>query len=72
MTTTALTQARTIVRQLSVQEKLYLLNDITAQLVQAATSNPVASRAGFPVLHTAEWPTDTPMRREDLYDDRGR
>ena len=72
MTTPALTQARNIVRQLTVQEKLYLLNDITAQLVQAATSNPVTARPGFPVFHIAEWPTDMPMRREDLYNDRGR
>lgn len=72
MTTSALTQARTIVRQLSIQEKLYLLNDITAQLVQAATSSPATSRPVFPVLHVAEWPADLPMRREDLYNDRGR
>jgi hypothetical protein len=72
MTTTALTQARNIVRQLTVQEKLYLLNDITAQLVQEATSHPVLPRPAFPVFHVAEWPADMPMRREDLYDDRGR
>ena len=72
MTATALTQARTIVRQLTVQEKLYLLNDITAQLVQATTSSPITSRPGFPIFHIAEWPTDMPIRREDLYDDRGR
>ena len=72
MTLTALTQARAIVRQLTVQEKLYLLNDITAQLVQATTSGSVTSRPGFPIFHITEWPTDTPMRREDLYDDRGR
>ena len=72
MTTTALTQARTIVRQLTVQEKLYLLQDITAQLVHETTSSPAASRSTFPVFPIAEWPTDMPMRREDLYDDRGR
>jgi hypothetical protein len=72
MTTTALTQARTIVRQLTVQEKLYLLHDITAQLVQETTTSPVTSRPAFPVFHVAEWPTDMPMRREDLYDDHGR
>jgi hypothetical protein len=32
MTTTALTQACNIVRQLTVQEKLYLLNEITARM----------------------------------------
>lgn len=72
MTITALTQARTIVRQLTVQEKLYLLNEITAQLVHETSSSPATPHLDFPVLHTAEWPTDIPMRREDLYDDRGR
>jgi hypothetical protein len=72
MTTKTLTQARNIVRQLTVQEKLYLLNDITAQLIQETTSTPATSRPGFPVFHIAEWPTDMPMRRGDLYDDRGR
>jgi hypothetical protein len=51
MTTTALTQAHTIVRQLTVQEKLYLLNDITAQLLQAVTTHPVTPRPAFPVFH---------------------
>ena len=72
MTTTALMQARNIVRQLTVQEKLYLLNDITAQLVQEATSHPVIPGPAFPVFHVAEWPADMPTRREDLYNDRGR
>jgi hypothetical protein len=72
MTSTALTQARNIVRQLTVQEKLYLLNDITAQLLQASTTHSATPRPAFPVFHIAEWPADMPMRREDLYDDRGR
>jgi hypothetical protein len=72
MTTAALAQARTIVRQLTVQEKLFLLNDITAQLVQEATAHTITPRPAFPVFHIAEWPADMPTRREDLYDDQGR
>jgi hypothetical protein len=72
MTTPELTHARAIVRLLSFQEKLYLLNDITAQLVQEAASSSLAARPSFPVFHVAEWPADIPMRREDLYDDCGR
>ena len=72
MTTPDLTRARAIVRQLTVQEKLYLLNDITAQLVQAAVDSSTITRLGFPVFHVDEWPADVPMRREDLYDDPGR
>jgi len=72
MTITALIQARNIVRQLTVQEKLYLLNDIAAQLVQEATTHPTIPRPAFPVFHVAEWPADMPTHREDLYDDRDR
>jgi hypothetical protein len=72
MTTTALAQARNIVRQLSVQEKLYLLNDITAQLIQESAPSSSHPNAPFPVFHVAEWPTDLPTRREELYNDHGR
>lgn len=72
MTTTTLTQARNIVRQLSVQEKLYLLNDIATQLVQESTAVRRSPRPAFPVFHVAEWPEDIPIRREDIYNDRGR
>lgn len=72
MTTTALLEARNIIRQLTVQEKLYLLNDITVQLVQASIMSDPPARPAFPVFHLAEWPADVPLRREDLYNDRGR
>lgn len=72
MTTPALTQARSIVRQLSVQEKLYLLNEIAAQLVQESTRAGQTLRPAFPIFHVAEWPADMPVHREDLYNDRGR
>lgn len=72
MTTTALIQARTLIRQLTVQEKLYLLNDITTQLVQESSTNTPHTHPAFPIFHAAEWPTDMPQSREDLYNDRGR
>ena len=72
MTTEALLQARSIVRKLTIQEKLYLLNDITTQLVQASTATDTSARQAFPIFHVAEWPTDVPTHREDLYNDRGR
>jgi len=72
MTTTALAQARDIVRQLTLREKLYLLNDITAQLLQESTSRSAQRQAPFPVFHVDQWPDDLPLRREDLYNDRGR
>jgi hypothetical protein len=72
MTHTTLIKAREIVRQLSTQEKLSLLNDITAQLMQEAVLSTSAQQLPFPVLHVDSWPQDLPLRREDLYDDRGR
>jgi len=38
MATDQLTQARELVRQLSFQEKLYLLNDLTMQVIQQSTT----------------------------------
>ena len=72
MTTPTLIEARNIVRTLTLQEKLYLLNDLTAQLVQESTRNVAQQRPVFPVLHLDEWPNDVPQRRKELYDDRGR
>lgn len=67
MTIEALLQARDIVRHLTAQEKLYLLNDITVQLVQASTATDPPVYSTFPILHLEEWPADLPTRREDLY-----
>ena len=71
MTTAALAQARAIVRQLTVQEKFDLLNELTTQLVGESMST-TQERPPFPVLHLDHWPNDVPLRREELYDDRGR
>ena len=29
-------------------------------------------RSPLPVLHVGSWPADIPLRREDMYDERGR
>jgi hypothetical protein len=73
MTTDQLTQARELVRQLSFQEKLYLLNDLTMQVIQYSTTVPADSPSRpLPSIHLTGWPDNLPLRREELYDDRGR
>ena len=73
MATDQLTQARTLVRQLSFQEKLYLLNDLTMQVIQqSAAATPAPKERPLPTIHLATWPNNMPLRREELYDDRGR
>jgi hypothetical protein len=73
MTTNQLAQARELVRQLSFQEKLYLLNDLTMQVIQQSTTATTAPAIRpLPSIHLTTWPTDIPLRREELYDDRGR
>jgi hypothetical protein len=73
MATVQLTQARTLVRQLSFQEKLYLLDDLTMQVIQqSAAATPAPKERPLPIIHLATWPTNLPRRREELYDDRGR
>jgi len=68
-----LTQARTLVEHLSFQEKLYLLNDLTRQMLQqTATSVPASASQSLPTIHLATWPEVLPLRREELYDDHGR
>jgi hypothetical protein len=73
MTTDQLTQARELVRQLSFQEKLYLLNDLTMQVIQQSTAAATDSPSRpLPNIHLTNWPDNLPLRREELYDDRGR
>jgi hypothetical protein len=73
MTTDQLAQVRELVGQLSFQEKLYLLNDLTMQLIQqSAKGAPPVEQRPLPSIHLTSWPNDLPLRRKDLYDDRGR
>ena len=73
MTTEAFMRVRDLVCQLSLQEKLYLLNDLAMQAIQQSTARaPVAELPPLPTFHLDRWPSDLPLRREELYDDRGR
>ena len=73
MTTDQLMRARELVRQLSFQEKLYLLYDLTMQVLQqSATAATTAESQPLPSIHLATWPNNLPLRREELYDDRRR
>lgn len=68
-----LTHIRTLVRQLSLQEKLDLLQDLTTQVIQEATPGTIGGEpAPLPGVHLDHWPDDLPVRRVELYDDRGR
>jgi hypothetical protein len=73
MTSDQLAQARELVRQLSFQEKLYLLNDLTMHVIQESmTAATVPPAQPLPSIHLATWPDNLPLRREELYDHRGR
>ena len=59
--------------QLPPADKLRLIERLVpqiAQVLQPGTS-PVAAGA-FPVISIDTWPSDLPLRREELYDERGR
>ncbi|NCC34237.1 MAG: hypothetical protein EOM24_19835 [Chloroflexia bacterium] len=72
MSTDQLTQARALVQRLSLQEKLYLLNDLTMQVIrQSADGVQAPPVQPLPSIHLPTWPDNLPLRREELYDDRG-
>jgi hypothetical protein len=73
MATDQLVQVRTFERQLSFQEKLYLLNDLTMEVIQqSAAVTPTPKERPLPIIHLDMWPNNLPLRRQELYDDRGR
>jgi hypothetical protein len=52
MTTEAFMRVRDLVCQLSLQEKLYLLNDLAMQAIQQSTARaPVAELPPLPAFH---------------------
>ncbi len=71
MTLSTLDQVRYLVGQLSSQDRLYLLSDITTLLIQETVQKKPQVREPLPLLHGV-WSDDIPMCREDLYDDQGR
>lgn len=73
MITNTLVQVRDLVRQLPLHERLYLLYDLILQLIHPSTARLVPTeRPPLPVFHLDTWPSDLPLRREELYDERGR
>jgi len=69
MTPNALVQVRTLVRQLPLREKLYLLYDLTLQLIQQSAARSIpAERPPLPIFHLDTWPSDLPLRRAELYE----
>lgn len=73
MTTNLFTQTRSLMRQLTLQEKLLLLNDLTTQLVQQTVKTRLSSElTSLPTIKIDHWPEDLPLRREELYDEHGR
>lgn len=73
MTIDQLMQVRELVRQLSLQEKLYVLNDLMAQVIQQSiNASDITGTRPLPSIHLAVCPEKLPFRREGLYDGRGR
>ena len=72
MATDQFTQVRNLVRHLSFQEKLYLMNELTMQIIQQSATAGAMPQQPLPTIHLDSWPGDLPLRREELYDERGR
>jgi hypothetical protein len=72
MATDQFTQVRNLVRHLSLQEKLSLMNELTMQIIQQSATAGATSQQPLPTIHLDSWPDDLPLRREELYDERGR
>ena len=71
MDTVTLDQVFDLATQLPPADKLQLIERLVPQIAQALQPGP-PSAAPFPVMTISVWPTDLPMRREELYDERGR
>ena len=66
-----LDQVFDLATQLPPADKLQLIERLVPQIAQALQPG-TPSTAPFPVISISAWPTDLPMRREELYDERGR
>ena len=59
--------------QLPPADKLRLIERLVPQVAHALeAAHPTNEPPPFPVISVSAWPSDLPMRREELYDDRGR
>jgi len=66
-------QARSIVHELTLEEKLWLLNDLTQQVIQQShAATPRVDNRSLPSHHLEKWPDDLSLRREDMYNEYGR
>jgi hypothetical protein len=86
LTTIIVDQALALVRQLPPRERVRLIaliaQDIAAEPPSALLMNwppvgvtvqfPTVSRESISLLRGGTWDADLPLRREELYDDRGR
>lgn len=74
-------EALAIARRLPLAERLRLASVLAGEAAGALAAwpppgvivrMPTTPAALPPTLHGGTWPPDLPLRREDLYDDRGR
>jgi hypothetical protein len=72
MATDEFTQVRNLVRTLSLQEKLYLINELTMQIIQQSAAAGARPQQPLPTIELDSWPDDLPLHRKELYDERGR
>ena len=71
MDTVTLDQVVDLATQLPPADKLQLIERLVPQIARALQSGTPAA-APFLVTTISAWPPDLPMRREELYDERGR
>jgi hypothetical protein len=48
------------------------MNELTMQIIQQSAAAGAASPQPLPIIHLDSWPDDLPLRREELYGERGR
>jgi hypothetical protein len=62
----------TLARRLNPPDQARLIAELAPQLAQVLESPPAVGIQPFPVIMVGTWVEDLPLRREELYDDRGR
>ena len=62
----------TLARRLTPPDQARLIAELAPQLAQVLESWPTVGIQPFPVITVGMWVEDLPLRREELYDDRGR
>ena len=73
MDAVTLDQVFDLATQLPPVDKLRLIERLAPQVAQTLEAGmPTVEPPPFPVISISAWPSDLPMRREELYDERGR